>query len=187
MFPFLFIINRLKPRTNNMLLVRELRLPPLCKWDFRSSEMLAAYAGKWSSTFRDNLPVPSSKVCSILEMGPIGCRETLVTSYQLTFRNIPEERRSRVPTAVTLRNSAFFPHRVTVCSLYLIQLTATLSVLYDVKRWQIHWTSSRYASTKWIHYIIPIKHIIFILLNIATCSGPHCRPSSGFVYMIYKT
>jgi hypothetical protein len=173
-FPFLFIINRLKPRTNNMLLVRELILLPLSKWDFRFPEMLAAYAGSWLSTFRDNLPVPSSKVCSILEMGPIGC---------------PRRAKVSCSNCCHTKKLSLFP---TSCNcvfliLYLLQLTATLCVQYGVKRWQIQWTSSRYASTKWIHYIIPIKHIIFILLNIATCSGPHCRLSSGFVYMIYKT
>ena len=40
-------------------------------------------------TFRDNLPVPSSRV-------KIDCPETTVINYQYTLRNIPEERRSHL-------------------------------------------------------------------------------------------
>jgi len=49
-------------------------------------------------TGRDNLPVPSSRVRTAwhLKMGPIGCRETTVTNYHSTPRNISEERRSHL-------------------------------------------------------------------------------------------
>jgi hypothetical protein len=40
------------------------------------------------STFRDDLS-------GALNMGPIGCPETSVNSYQSTLRDIPEERRSQ--------------------------------------------------------------------------------------------
>ena len=42
---------------------------------------------------------------SILNIGPIDCPEVTVTTYQLTLRNIPEERRPRVIYSVLQINS----------------------------------------------------------------------------------
>ena len=55
-------------------------------------------------TFRDNLPVPSSRVKKsekkllswLLKLGPIGCPANAVRSYHRTLRNAPEERRAHV-------------------------------------------------------------------------------------------
>jgi len=47
------------------------------------------------STFRGYLLVPSSTIKQSKEMSPISCPESLVTNYQATLRNVPEERKSR--------------------------------------------------------------------------------------------
>jgi len=47
--------------------------------------------------FLYNLSVPSSRVFAcLLKMGPIGCPKLLVTNYQSTVCNIPEESRSHL-------------------------------------------------------------------------------------------
>ena len=58
----------------------------------------APCSGKFLPVFRDTLSVPSSGV-DVTErgsMGPIGCSETSVISYNYTLRNNPEERCSQV-------------------------------------------------------------------------------------------
>ena len=60
----------------------------------------AAYCGKSSPTFRDNLSIPSSRARNLrrkkrldscpLQMGPIGCPEMSVRNYHYTLRNIPD-------------------------------------------------------------------------------------------------
>jgi len=58
------------------------------------SGLYAAWNGSSLQTFRDNLPAPSSRVKqSKMEMGPIGCPETLVISYYSILRKILEQRR----------------------------------------------------------------------------------------------
>jgi hypothetical protein len=55
----------------------------------------AALSGSSVPTFRDNLPVPSSRVKEVQEenMEPIRCPETSVQNNHLTLCNIPEDRR----------------------------------------------------------------------------------------------
>jgi hypothetical protein len=71
-----------------------------CKWDLHSSGILRSIDW-WLPTFGDNLAGASSAVKQLsiawpLKTSPIGSPETSVTNYQLTQRNIPEERKSPV-------------------------------------------------------------------------------------------
>jgi hypothetical protein len=75
------IVSRLWARPNSRFTLRDIRLPPLCKCDLRSSEMLTQ---RW-------LVVTE---ISGQHMGPIGYSETSVTNYESTLRNILEERTS---------------------------------------------------------------------------------------------
>jgi hypothetical protein len=64
-------------------------------------ECYAASCGNPLPTFRDNVPVPYSRVkkstsfglLDFLNIVPICCTETSIKDYQTTLRNIPEERR----------------------------------------------------------------------------------------------
>ena len=51
----------------------------------------AAYRGNLLPTFRDNLSIPSSRV----QIGPIGCPETLIINNPYSLCNDPEERSSQ--------------------------------------------------------------------------------------------
>ena len=102
---------RVLKAVNIKITVRNFVLPPQCTWDWRSSGTLRSV----KCQFRDNLSVPSSRVQTFrgesiynesqntislipktnilnkigpdcFEMGPIGCRETSVKSYDSTLR-----------------------------------------------------------------------------------------------------
>jgi len=75
--------------------LRDCWLPPLRKWDLRSSRMLRS-ADRYLRMFRDNFSVPPSMVKQSTnawpsQMGTIGCPETSVTNYQSRQRNIKEQ------------------------------------------------------------------------------------------------
>ena len=70
--------------------------------------LLACYAAysdsyrRFGTTYGSHLQGSSSNL-GCLKMGPIGCPETSVTKYQATLCNIPEERRSEVHGAASLK------------------------------------------------------------------------------------
>ena len=75
-----------------------------CKWSrtvATNCALLAYYAacsGNSLPTFRDNLPVPSSRAKNprSLKMGQTGPPETSLINYQYTLRNSPEERSTQL-------------------------------------------------------------------------------------------
>jgi hypothetical protein len=75
------------------------------------SSQLGFYAeqiGRLSKTFRDNLPMPSSKInlsiASAVKMGPTGCPETSLKNCPSSLRKINYERRSHLDRGGRLKS-----------------------------------------------------------------------------------
>ena len=66
----------------------------------------AAYVGTCLPTFRDILPVSSTRVKQLNKTGPTGCPKTSVENYQPALRNITEERWPQIHRDGSLLSSA---------------------------------------------------------------------------------
>ena len=159
----------------------------------------AAYIGNCLLTFRDNLSIPSSRLCidsilkfnTSLKTGPIGCPETSVKNGHCTLLNVPGERGFQLPGGrnfitheemfvnLSVIKLKFFPHSVIVSfdsdSTHLFYVEAFLVEEVGCNSDLADLTRFKSTETKWRHH----HDCLEIMRNFETASyfGSRLRES----------